>query len=438
MKKVLLLTAFAAMAMGVFAQAPLILNDNFKPFKADETNIEQLKKGTPAGFRKSVSDWYDFAEYLANNAPSGSDLRNYASFLFPDSTVRFVSRNSSTQQNEAFYWGEHSTGFTWDVKDDLWSTAGFDNFANKDSYTVDSIAFFYIYRRNNSNQNVVDTVYLDVYQNAALNRGGFQQLVGVYARPVIDYNLVSGQNRAIRRTILLGIEDTTNFSGNGWGFGIHTEPIGLNVAGNAAQNTNIFSFTLTFKPGHSFNLGDTMEVPFGDPRPENGVNYYGYRLNRNEGPENAQIRNTYFNHSNVLIKELRYPGTTLPNSNWSGYIPGNAYNSIRYMTNFAHITGNSSVSVKELNQYGAALGKAYPNPARSGGSMNIEMGITKNTEVTIELVNLLGKVIESKTMNMDAGEHTVTLNLKNAKPGIYMYTLRTADYSTSRKVTIVE
>lgn len=68
----------------------------------------------------------------------------------------------------------------------------------------------------------------------------------------------------------------------------------------------------------------------------------------------------------------------------------------------------------------------YPNPATN--STNIKFSLAKNTDVTVQLMDMAGRVLNNiKTENLSAGEHTIPVNTADLAVGEYLYLIRTAE-----------
>lgn len=434
MKKVLLLALVIASYGFAAAQQTIELPKNYKDFPSSE-------KFTPSqgAFSKSggaVNGWFDPEEFIRNNATGPFD--NFISIVFPDSTV--VNVNQNNEENNVF---SHAWGHLYDLRHENWAAVPSDPsnpiqiFDQKDSYTWDSVAFAYLYRRNYADANVVDTCFVTYYKNSIQDqiRGGriiFSQTndTMLYAAPdELDLNTLAGKQYFKVDTVLLTADDTTTLSSTGWGSRFMVLPVGEQIAGtNGAPSINPaswFAYTVTFKPGHPWNPGDTVESR-GFTKPAKGVNYFGYRyvtIDDANGGLPVTLRSSKFaDNSLILYNFTRYGQTT--DNGWSGFMPGTAFNSPIFNNTLAHVSGTSTVSVKEVEELGLSLGKAYPNPVKSGQVMFIEYGVKNATNVSIEVYDMLGKKVASVMNNekVDAGEHTATATL-NLNPGVYFYTL---------------
>jgi hypothetical protein len=95
----------------------------------------------------------------------------------------------------------------------------------------------------------------------------------------------------------------------------------------------------------------------------------------------------------------------------------------------------SPTSIVTIPKSGSLLGQNYPNP--SGGITYIPFEIQKTGYVSLKLYNLTGQeVVELAGKEYPQGNHRITVNTSKLPKGIYIYTLRTDNLSTSKKLTV--
>lgn len=79
----------------------------------------------------------------------------------------------------------------------------------------------------------------------------------------------------------------------------------------------------------------------------------------------------------------------------------------------------------------------YPNPAKNNS--NIELNLTKDETVTINVLSVMGQVVYTQTLsNLKAGKQTVSLNTENWAAGIYNVNISTSNGNVSRKLDIIK
>ena len=95
---------------------------------------------------------------------------------------------------------------------------------------------------------------------------------------------------------------------------------------------------------------------------------------------------------------------------------------------------NNWVSVQEVEQNGVSLSNS-PNPATN--STKVEYSITNTGNVTIEVVDITGKVV--RTINEGqkaAGSYSVELNTSDLANGVYYYTLTAGQNKLTNKMIV--
>ena len=94
------------------------------------------------------------------------------------------------------------------------------------------------------------------------------------------------------------------------------------------------------------------------------------------------------------------------------------------------------VGTKEIIfEQGYSLEQNFPNPV--SGETVIPFEIPAESFVSLKIINTAGTEIkELAGKKYQAGKHTATLNAHELPEGIYIYTLKTNDYTGSRKMII--
>lgn len=89
--------------------------------------------------------------------------------------------------------------------------------------------------------------------------------------------------------------------------------------------------------------------------------------------------------------------------------------------------------VAELNAFEKSLA-IYPNP--SNGSFNVSFDLAQNQNVTVEVINLQGKVVNSLSVVAHAGANNLPVNLANVATGVYFVKVQTIDGAITRRVAV--
>ncbi len=78
----------------------------------------------------------------------------------------------------------------------------------------------------------------------------------------------------------------------------------------------------------------------------------------------------------------------------------------------------------------------HPNPFRD--QTTISYSITKASNVTLEVYDVTGRLVESRSEGIKpVGAHTYILNANNYNQGLYYYVLKAGDYSATKKMLVV-
>lgn len=89
-----------------------------------------------------------------------------------------------------------------------------------------------------------------------------------------------------------------------------------------------------------------------------------------------------------------------------------------------------------LNDTKGTLSQNIPNPAT--GQTKISFTLSKNTPVTLKVFDITGKLISEPLNKLGMiGSHTVELDLRNYKPGVYIYQLNTDSGSINKKMIVL-
>ena len=90
------------------------------------------------------------------------------------------------------------------------------------------------------------------------------------------------------------------------------------------------------------------------------------------------------------------------------------------------------VSTKDISSI-ASIG-IYPNP--TNGIVNVDFDAVKSTNLSVEVVNLLGSVLKTKDFGKVNGQQHKTIDLTGLSKGIYLMRFTTDDSKFVRKITV--
>ena len=95
------------------------------------------------------------------------------------------------------------------------------------------------------------------------------------------------------------------------------------------------------------------------------------------------------------------------------------------------VTGFKPVSSEKIE---VAL---FPNPTKNNAT--IELSLTKTETVNVNVINMMGEVVFSQTLNnLSAGNQTIYLNSENWANGIYNVNITTSSAKVSRKLEVIK
>ncbi|MFY0643178.1 MAG: T9SS type A sorting domain-containing protein [Bacteroidia bacterium] len=370
----------------------------------------------------------------------GGTFNSYVSFLFEDSTVQWVPDGS--QGAEPFFYNWHSVGAVFDPTDVNFEV--YDDgirLRRWNAYSVDSVFFPYLYVRyidsadfGAGNVQIVDTLIFQFFTSDDLSYGSITT-GEIFAKPT-DFtpSMLGSSTSAYEVKIPLTDADSTPLpNAQGWSSrGIILDlPTPIDVGPDPQlDGSRVCGFSIAFKTMVPYQYGDTMETRDGST-PAKRLNYFGHSMFLNEGQEVRQ--DDYYNNSFWTGSELRYGGSL---NGWENSIPGNAYFTDRYLNYAMHINTNQ-LSVDDLNSNMKVA--VYPNPVSKSEVLKLDFGLVNADNVEIALYDLLGnKVKEVANGFYAAGSHTIDLEITDLSTGVYLYTVKAGNVSTTKKISITE
>ncbi len=140
----------------------------------------------------------------------------------------------------------------------------------------------------------------------------------------------------------------------------------------------------------------------------------------------------------VLISTINANGTTSQNSKYNFYLPLSSANNGYYYLIEIDLNGTKTLLGKVYfdgnNLYSYNLEQNYPNPFNP--STTISFTLPSKQNVNISIYNLLGEYITTLVdKEFTAGTHKIEFNAEsNLGGGVYFYTLKTNDFSATKKM----
>ncbi len=200
----------------------------------------------------SESLWLDWmGGALSNGAIISSNVQNYAFDLFPDSTVQITNGTSYT------YNPWHAAGEIFDPKSQSLVNGSTQYFLNsKTAYKFDSIALYYSYQHSITDLNIKDTLIFDFYNDSDVTTARYTAT----NRPVVidSFRPKTTTSWKFKKEVkyVLKIGDTSS------SFKYIVMPVGINI-----DASGICGYSVTFKPGYKYSVGDTLDPIVGGTVP---------------------------------------------------------------------------------------------------------------------------------------------------------------------------
>lgn len=457
MKKLLLSATLLLSSAAIFAQtgvqkAPVA---DLKTGLAPKGTMPEFNNDNSNTIRKTlakkavVEGWYQPLEWIKETAV-GSGLKTGAGWMSLDTNFRIYYA-----AGEVGFANFQSFGQVFDPKDELMNLSDahagllLDQWSD---YTIDSIAFSYLYIRsadsadndgNGIKEEVIDTVFVAYYANAQIEKNSFVQSKDKIG--LIKWNNTTRFPSSYLRldTFLIGNDrsnspfDTSRREGGSIfeSFAtIYTKtPISI-------TKNNLVGFTVTFKSGVPALRGadsigydtavmlDWRDVPTTTHRRSNAFGTL-YRFNE------STSGNEYTNLDAYNTPQLQPAWSAYgQNTNWAGrYVPGfGAFvNDIFVSTGFYSKSLNASVKENDL----VDISSIFPNPASSAATVNFNL--KKSGIVKISMLNVIGQEVSSiNAGNLVAGNNSVSLDVNTLNAGVYFVNITVDGVSTTKKLIV--
>ena len=101
-----------------------------------------------------------------------------------------------------------------------------------------------------------------------------------------------------------------------------------------------------------------------------------------------------------------------------------------------YVSWNNPVGVSEITKANSfSMSQNYPNPVN--GTTRFELNLNANSDVTVELYNVLGKLVKTETLNnLNAGSNVITLDLAGFNAGLYTYSVTVGAEKVTRTLMV--
>jgi hypothetical protein len=424
MKKVLLGMLFCGAAVTAFAQNSV---KQVAPGSAGEYIADPSLKLVPAtkGQRedKQGSKWYNWMDAANQNIGIEFTFYNNSS-IFPDSSVKQIygDGNGGTTLGSVGNFGE---GIVFDPKAPVFADSALHTWH---SYNWDSAMFFIQgYKRYPENPNA-DTIIVQFYTSAApssIVKNTFTSSGEKTAYVRYDYKKNLGSGEKSRFTYLLTDQDT------GTGFHGILVPTTENGDGLNVPKDGLCALTISFRPGYSYSLGDTLDER-STPPPTKRLNHLKLAI----GHDLSKTSDESYNNGLRVVNEVRYNKST---NGWNGlYIPGDAWNAYNeYLYTSFHINANFNLGMSDVDFTGYSMDGIYPNPLTGRGTINFSLGKAEHVNITI--YNALGQPVQTVANgNFAQGPNSIGVETNSMRPGVYFYTIQAGSFAKTLKMTVAK
>ncbi len=410
-----------------------------------DQNTTAPRAATGFGKEGSISEWYSYPSFLQEAQILGT--AGSVVFLAHDSLAKYVSNDDTIRYDVALM----SAGAILDPKDDV-----IDNSNNPElkltkytDYTVDSLAFRYLYCRYNDSiddgqggqKYVVDTLFIFSFKTPAIlertttdgDKFGYMNWNTALRYPT-GYSTID--------TILLSSADTTtrpDETESSWltsamEIGLKNPVLVPKV--QTGVTNNLFGFIAVFKSGIVYDTSFTYIHQGTGPKPteDQRINYFGVR---NWSDDNATpYKNTAFFNTTLFSPTFAaYPNT----QGYIGTIPGSLlFSRPAYLDAYFKVNAlNTSINDIQNDQF--AMGNVYPNPAQTNGTALISFSVKNTSNVNVAIYNIAGVQVKSVVnKNFAAGDHVEEISLNALKAGIYFVNMTVNGSTITKKLTITE
>jgi hypothetical protein len=204
--------------------------------------------------------------------------------------------------------------------------------------------------------------------------------------------------------------------------GVISVPAGVNVAADMPV-----AFTVTFRPGYTYALGDTIDDRW-TPAPSKQLNHFKVR----DYHDNSKTTDESLNHSLRLIKSVRYRTET---SGWKDqFIPGDAWNGY---TDYTYSAFHITCTNVGINEIGNLVGSAslYPNPAQD--KITVQFGLSKSDNVSVTINDITGReIMTTSNTTFGSGTQQMDINTTSLNAGVYLCTIHAGSGSKTMKFTV--
>ena len=466
MKKVYLLVASLVINANIFAQfknqsqfsdpfphleKAIETQNSQLPYFLNKSNKNAKTQGGP--FKLAVNPIRDIIINKGltvgdqNPMPANPNQTPYLFSVFQDSTVSLIASNGAKVNNNQILFGA-----TLDPKSIFLQSSFLPIVTKADPYMVDTIIFRASYVKKTPD---IDTLYLWLQWGDSTNTSAYDKRATSidYVSPISTWRSsvlnpkISGASSAHGNKLRAASSNSflvkyvlqpTDSVNNPATPAVPQAPYGyskfiavpltstLNPNGITIPAGNIVSCFYTFVPGGTTY---TLGIPFYSftstvvPTVNGFAGMYYFQQNPllNNNVNNLvdhQVDKNSWNAGIIAGRFTRYAmyGGASSYRNQMAWDAALFYAPVIWFS----ITGNSTVSLNELDSKGFLLGQNVPNPSQ--GKSKVSYYLSKNAKSAIfRITDVTGRLISSENVDATIGQHEV--NIPSYAPGLYYYSL---------------
>jgi hypothetical protein len=390
----------------------------------------------------AFNDWVEPVGDVMTNLNTIADQTEFLEPLFQDSTVdaNFSGTAQSVSMN---YIGSILDPTSPNLASD------FEPILTKnDPYMIDSLEIVGSYMKVTA---AVDTLYINLVWGDSTNATVFKKYAGstLWQAPISTWRAsyigagVSGAIGAagnpIRATApstnhmlfkyVLKNTDTVGTAGYSQAIAIQLPSTVTIPAGN------IVSCFYTFVPGGAYVTGNCAYSAGNSPTTQNINGFAAIVWGQSPQPTTlAQYNPDQIDPNSWCM------GTTYSNDQRHAVYPASYCTSLFGDPTTAplvyyHITGTSTLGIKNIAANIASVSQNFPNPFIKTTSITVTLN--KTSDVSLKVYNAVGQlVLVNNESNLSVGAHTMTIDAAKLASGMYFYTVKSGDYSSTHKMIV--
>lgn len=383
---------------------------------------------------RGIAGWFNTHDFVENNA-APLYINTGVEFLGADSNAIWLDSAGNSRQFETY-----GAGHVFDLLHENWAAVPSDPSNPIQPISMgcifywDSLRFNYLYYRDSTDTQTVDTLIITSYLNSpkgdkTINADYFAVTDSEYCKMsfpnTYNYYNQSGGKYHKKDTILLTAKDIATIK--------QRKRISIPVqtfVGDGVKYQNFYSRSLVelignsivFKSGYNYSHGDTV-YNFKNAKAVKGGLFGVYTSSINKKGARNLFTSYYTENSIWLSKNNRYGGYE---KGFFGFVPGMLYPQVKYFDCEVFVSANCVVSVPEINKAAdAQITSIFPNPVAKNDALTLTLHSKEAANYTVSVKDILGQTVCSANIFCDSDSNTnIELKLPSSLLlGVYYITL---------------